>query len=476
MLGILIMNIWAFAGPQAFFDYPLAIADRAGAPVAPWAVIHTLFEGSQRTLLSLLFGVGAALSLARLERSAPPGDARRIYYRRTFALIAFGLVNAYVFMWPADILFVSALAGLCLYPLRRLRTRTLLTIAVAALAVPLLLRALDLGELRQLESAYVEALAAEERGETLSEAEERAIDDAIDDWERELKKARPGADDERIAAGIRAMQSGTLAEIAVRQAKVSLILQTIVAANWWFLDALAMMIIGMVLCRTGIFTGSAPRGRYLAMIAAGFAVGLPLALWQTQTLLAADFHPLQEKIVKLGYDLRRFSMAIGYLGLVLLFCGSAGGQAVKRGLAAVGRMALTNYLAQSILCALIFSASGSASTGASPATSSTSWWRRSGAVEIAWASGGWPASASAPRMAVAVAHLPACAGLARRAGGRRGADGKSGLTAGDPATTTSRNTAPPRRASPRPARRRVRYPPASPRACARRRPGGRAAA
>lgn len=350
VLGILIMNIWAFAGPQAFFDYPLAIAERAGAPVATWIVIHTLFEGSQRALLSLLFGIGAALSLARLERSAPPGGARGIYYRRTFVLIAFGLVNAYVFMWPADILFVYGLAGLCLYPLRRLRTRTLLAIALAALAVPILLRALDIGELRQLESAYVEAVTAEERGEVLSEAEERAIAD----WEQALKKARPSADDERMAAGIRTMQSGTLGEIAARQAKVSLILQTIVAAKWWFLDALAMMIIGMVLCRSGIITGPGQKGHYLAMIVAGFAVGLPLALWQTQALLASDFHPLQEKIVKLGYDLRRFGMAIGYLGLVLLFCQAAAGQAIKRGLAAVGRMALTNYLAQSILCALIF--------------------------------------------------------------------------------------------------------------------------
>ena len=48
VLGVLLMNIWAFAGPQAFFDYPVAIADRPGAPVATWVVIHTLCEGSQR--------------------------------------------------------------------------------------------------------------------------------------------------------------------------------------------------------------------------------------------------------------------------------------------------------------------------------------------------------------------------------------------------------------------------------------------
>ena len=43
-------------------------------------------------------------------------------------------------MWPADILFVYGLAGLCLYPLRNLRTPVLLAIVLAALAVPAVLR------------------------------------------------------------------------------------------------------------------------------------------------------------------------------------------------------------------------------------------------------------------------------------------------------------------------------------------------
>jgi uncharacterized protein len=153
---------------------------------------------------------------------------------------------------------------------------------------------------------------------------------------------------------IRIMQSGSLAEIFVRQAKVSLILQTIVAVKWWFLDALAMMIIGMALYRSGILTRPAPRKRYLAILGAGFAVGLPLAVWQTNTVLAAEFHPLAIEITNLSTDLRRFALAIGYLGLILWFCQTAHGQAIKRSLAAVGRMALTNYLSQSILCALIF--------------------------------------------------------------------------------------------------------------------------
>ena len=350
VLGVLLMNIWAFAGPQAFFDYPVAIADRAGAPVATWVVIHTLFEGSQRTLLSLLFGAGALMALTRLEKSGPPVAARATYYRRTGVLIALGLVNAYVFMWPADILFVYGLAGLCLYPLRHLRTTVLLAIVLAALAVPAMLRVLDISNLRRLEAASVEAIVSRDRGDALSEPQRQAIAD----WDKKLQKARPDPADPEMAAEIRAMQTGTLAEIWRRQAGVSLILETVVAAKWWFLDALAMMTVGMVLYRSGILTRPASRNRYLLMITAGFSIGLPLAVWQTSALLASDFHPLQDVITKLTYDVRRLAMGLGYLGLILWFSQAAGGLAIRQPLATVGRMALTNYLAQSILCAFIF--------------------------------------------------------------------------------------------------------------------------
>jgi len=338
VLGVLLMNIWAFAGPQAFFDYPVAIADRAGAPVPTWIVIHTLFEGSQRTLLSLLFGAGALLLMTRIERDGPPGATRGIWYRRTFLLIAFGLVNAYLFMWPADILFVYGLASLCLYPLRKLRTPVLLAIVAVAVAVPAGLRVLEIRHLTALEAA---AFAAPDGK-------------AAADWAKELKEARPDPSDPAFQAEVAELQNGTLGEVFVRQAKVSVILQTIVAVKWWFLDALAMMVLGMVLCRAGFFAPAWPRARYLGIAAAAFLVGLPLAAWQTGVMLASDFHPVDVTVSKLSYDLRRLAMGLGYLALILWFARGTAGASIRRGLAATGRMALTNYLAQSILCAFIF--------------------------------------------------------------------------------------------------------------------------
>jgi uncharacterized protein len=351
VLGVLLMNIWSFAGPKEFSDYPLAIADRAGAPVATWMVIHTLFEGTQRTLLSLLFGAGALLIIGRSEKPGPPASALGIYYRRMFGLVLLGLINAYVFMWPADILFAYGLAGMCLYPLRRLGTRWLLVIALAAFTVPLVMHGLEASRLTALESVQTAASAAERRGEMLSESQQAAIRD----WMKALEKARPSAADEEVVAGIRTMQSGSFAEIWRQQAVSSVILETIVLVRWWFLDALAMMIVGMVLYRAGMFGAHAwPRSRYVALMVVGLAVGLPVAIWQTQSLLATGFHPVQLEVVKMSADLRRLALGIGWLSLILLFGHAAGARAIRLRLAAVGRMALTNYLAQSIVGAFIF--------------------------------------------------------------------------------------------------------------------------
>ena len=58
------------------------------------------------------------------------------------------------------------------------------------------------------------------------------------------------------------------------------------------------------------------------------------------------------------YHLGRMAMALGYIGLLCLICQSNGLHAFTSRLAVVGRMALTNYLMQSLICAVIFTGLG----------------------------------------------------------------------------------------------------------------------
>jgi uncharacterized protein len=58
--------------------------------------------------------------------------------------------------------------------------------------------------------------------------------------------------------------------------------------------------------------------------------------------------------VRPTYDIGRMGMAIGYIGLVMLICKSEILTLLRSALAAVGQMALTNYLSHSVICNFIF--------------------------------------------------------------------------------------------------------------------------
>lgn len=350
VLGILLMNIWAFAGPQAYFDFPPAAAGLPGAPVATWAVVHTLFEGSQRALFSLLFGAGMLLMVQRLEAAGPPVRPGRTYYRRLGILILIGLFDAFVLLWPADILVTYGLCGLLLYPVRRLSTGRLLALALLVMAVSAGLRVADLNEARDLRAA----LALDEAAVAAGEAAPAGADERAAAWARIESRARPDMSSAEEQESLRIVGRGSFGEFWRERAKTSLILQTVVALNAWVLDALAVMLLGMAALKTGLLTRTAS-GRTLALLVGlGYGIGLPLSLAETVVLLRTGFDPVADKAFLIIYDLRRLGMAAGHLGLLLWLVRSPVAVGLKTRLAAVGRMALSGYLAQSVLCGLIF--------------------------------------------------------------------------------------------------------------------------
>jgi len=350
VLGILLMNIWSFAGPQAIHDYPVIAMDWGGAPLQTWAVTQILFEGSQRALFSLLFGAGMLLLVTRLQASAPDAPIGRIYYRRLFLLMGLGLFDAFVLLWAADILIIYALCGLLLYPLRRLGTHALLLLAIIVFALHAGLRVSGWQESISLQQEY-RALHADPG--TMQELDKSTIA-RMEKWEAKEKRAHPNLADPEIQESIRIQSSGDIGEFFAKGVKTSLILQIFVGLKSWFLDALGAMLIGMALYRSGVLTLQAPRSTYVMLAVLGYGIGLPIAAWETSSLIAADFDPVLKARNLIHYDVRRIAVGLGHLGTILLFCRAFPGGWIATRIAAVGRMALSNYLGQSILGGLIF--------------------------------------------------------------------------------------------------------------------------
>ena len=350
MLGILLMNIWSFAGPQAIYDYPVAASGWGGAPLQTWAVMHTLFEGSQRALFSLLFGAGMLLMVNRLGERTPASGSAKIYYRRLVFLMLFGLFDLFVLLWPADILFIYALCGLVLYPLRNLRPRTLLLLALIVFSVQGGLRVLNWQEAIELRAEY----AALQADPALAANADAASTERRQAWEAIEQRAHPDLNSPKIRELIRITGSGGFGEFLVSKLQTSLVLLIVVGLKSLLLDSLGAMLVGMALLRSGVLMMTAAPRSYFLLVVLGYGIGLPLAAWETTALIGNDFDPILKARNLIHYDFRRMAVGLGHLGLILLFCRRYPRSWLATRIAAVGRMALSNYLSQSILCGLLF--------------------------------------------------------------------------------------------------------------------------
>lgn len=128
------MNITAQGDVFIFYDKLDLSQAITGPNLWVWIIEMGFFEGTMRGLFSILFGAGSYLLIKRLEKQHPGLEAADIYYRRLLWLLAFGLINAFLFLWPGDILYPYALLGLVLFPFRNLSPKVLLWIAILLIA------------------------------------------------------------------------------------------------------------------------------------------------------------------------------------------------------------------------------------------------------------------------------------------------------------------------------------------------------
>lgn len=136
ILGILVMNIYAFALPFTAYSNPLVMGGTDTLNLGTWFFTHIFFDQKFLSIFAMLFGAGIILMTGRAEvRGVGFG---RIFYRRQFFMLLLGAVHAY-FIWFGDILFMYAAVGMLAYLFRNRTPRTLIILACLFLPVTLLL-------------------------------------------------------------------------------------------------------------------------------------------------------------------------------------------------------------------------------------------------------------------------------------------------------------------------------------------------
>src|SRR5262245_28571087 len=175
LFGILLMNIVAMGQPFAAYLNPAALGPPSRADLTTWFIINTFFEGSMRTLFSMLFGAGFLLLMERLEARDLGMMGAKIYMRRIMLLMLLGLIDIILLLWAGDILFVYGVAALLLIPFWKSKLRGLAVWAAILFAILTFFAVGGGFKFGEMEGAYREAVAVRDAGRVLSEDQAAAI-------------------------------------------------------------------------------------------------------------------------------------------------------------------------------------------------------------------------------------------------------------------------------------------------------------
>lgn len=322
LLGILLLNIQAFAMPGSAYLNPHSFGDMTGANRQVWWFTHVFGDQKFMSIFSMLFGAGIVLMTSRAERRT--GRSAGVHYRRMGWLILFGLLHAHL-IWYGDILYTYGMCGLIVWLFRKFSP--LLLISIGCVLIP-------------VASGIMVA-----SGMSMPYWDERALGGLGQAWS-------PSA--EVLQREIDAYRGSWLDQMPNR-VKGAAMFQTFMFAIWSLWRVTGLMCIGMAMFKLGVFQVRRSSAFYLAMIAFGLGIGLPLAAYGVQWNDERNW--AMESSFFLGSQFNYWAslfVSLGYVGLVMLVCKSIAMLRMLQPLAAVGRMALTNYLMQSIICTLIF--------------------------------------------------------------------------------------------------------------------------
>ncbi|MBV7266418.1 DUF418 domain-containing protein [Erythrobacter ani] len=342
LFGILLMNITGFGLPNAYSN-PMNAGGAEGANLLSWIIIQIGFEGTQRGLFSMLFGAGVILFTSRLEAKGR-SDVADIYMRRNLWLAAFGLVNGYLLLWSGDILFYYGLTALLIFSFRNMMPKWLLLIGAGAL---LFSAALSVKSATGMMDDYNTFAASQVSGAQLTdERQEQA-----ESWEKAVADHEQTEEERQAYTAARTGgYSSAFSQVAAETGQ---------AQSWGFyrymaFDGFGMMLIGMALFKWGVFTLERSQRFYWGLVIVGYGIGLTTNTLETRWVMENDFSLLAFNQSWVTYDLGRLATTAGHLGLLLLIARSRVFPLLQHAVASVGRMAFTNYLTHSVVCAIFF--------------------------------------------------------------------------------------------------------------------------
>jgi uncharacterized protein len=394
VLGILVVSIWEFGGftanKQTFFR-----TGTHGGNYNLMSFVSIVLEGKMRALFALVFGAGIILFMTKKDHPSNLSTPD-LYIKRSMWLLLFGILAAVVLLWPGDILFHFGVIGILLFAFWRMSPKGLF---IAATIATLIYCGKNYWNYTDDRKAYNKFLA-------VKDVEKKFEKDSIEKYKRDSTLGLNKKDSAKTILATnsvkgskdslaKTLKTDTLTkqqkkdkeawEGIVKTAKYDstadgkenkamravsypkvwdhLLPRIQNKESYWLYrtglwDISSMMLLGMALLGFGFF-GRFSAKKYLLIAIPCLVAGLLLAWFRNHCFDArlADYAKYldQHKIpYNLLFPVERFLLAIAYASLIMLLLRINFLNRIWRSLAAVGRMAFTNYFLQTIICTLFF--------------------------------------------------------------------------------------------------------------------------
>ena len=306
-----------FLSPEAVAAMPTAVADTITR-----YLLYVLVDGKFYTLFSLLFGIGFSIIIRNAERKGANGF--RIFYRRMGMLLLFGFLHL-MFIWSGDILMLYALLGMFLPLFRRVSDKKLLGWALCFLSLPIAMDGVCEMSHTNLALPFIHL--------------------------QDTYCAKYGINEANFAYWLHdAEDYGTVFQFLVQGACVRM--QEFIIGNRYF-KVLGLFLIGFYIGRNRIYADLEGRRNLLVKVFRwGLTLGLPCSLLYAWSSMSG--HPFGNTLHSVCYFISVYPLGFAYAaGLCLLYLKWKEGS-VWKWLAALGRMALTNYIGQSVIGMFLF--------------------------------------------------------------------------------------------------------------------------
>lgn len=334
VMGILWMNITAFALPQTAYFNPAAVGPLSWGDKLFWLVSFLFFDGKMRALFSMLFGASMLLLIDREEMAGRNG--RRTQMIRAAWLFAFGLAH-YLLLWSGDILMIYAVVGLVAMMFIRQEPLSLLKWAfLCFLAQFLICTAFMLNLYGWAHAAAAPGAAA-----------------AIREGFAQFTGPFINPHDPTLLQEIATYRSG-FGTILAHHAQLYV-------SDWWWtflfaaFDTLGFMLMGMAMLKGGFLAGRWAADQYWRTARHCFLIGLPPMMALAAWVMLSGFPALPALGSTLAWSFPfRIPLAVGWAALILWMVARYKERRMTMAIARTGRLALSNYLGSSLVMCLIF--------------------------------------------------------------------------------------------------------------------------